>query len=95
MQCIIKGEAYNFIDNVMEEEITRKSYFQLAKEIYKLKYEKWYQSGYMDNRYKPYILMYEDTAVSSVAVCLLIFIEIYQRRYNINNDRNNDQLHRE
>ena len=70
MQCIIKGEAYNFIDNVMEEEITRKSYFQLAKEIYKLKYEKWYQSGYMDNRYKPYILMYEDTAVSSVAVCI-------------------------
>ncbi len=70
MQCIIKGQAYNYIDNVMEEEFSRKSYFQLAEEIYNLKYEKWYQSGYMDNRYKPYIIIYEDTAVSSVAVCI-------------------------
>jgi len=54
----------------MEEEFTRNSYFQLSKNIYKLKYEKWYQSGYMDNRYKPYLIMHEDTAVSSVAVCI-------------------------
>lgn len=34
------------------------------------KYEKWYQSGYMDNRYIPYVIMHGDTAVSSVAVCV-------------------------
>lgn len=56
MQCIIKGQAYNYIDHVMEEDFTRSSYFQLSKEIYKLKYEKWYQSGYMSNHYKPYII---------------------------------------
>ena len=80
MQCIINGQAYNYIDNVMEEEFSRKSYFQLAEKIYNLKYEKWYQSGFMDNRYKPYIIIYEDTAVSSVAVCINDIIRNGQRK---------------
>ena len=70
MQCNIKGQTYNYIDCVMEDEFTRNRYFQLSKDIYKLKYEKWYQSGYMDNRYIPYVIMHGDTAVSSVAVCV-------------------------
>jgi GNAT superfamily N-acetyltransferase len=67
---MIKGQAYNYIDHVMEDQFTRDRYFQLSKEIYKLKYEKWYQSGYMDNHYIPYIIMHRDMAVSSVAVCV-------------------------
>lgn len=70
MQCFIRGQEYNYINDVLKDKVTRMSYFQLAKQIYGLKFEKWYQSGYWDNHFIPYIIMYEDIAVSSVAVCI-------------------------
>ncbi|MDF2542452.1 MAG: family acetyltransferase [Herbinix sp.] len=70
MQCFIDGQEYIFINDALKEEVTRMRYFQLAKQIYGLKFEKWFQSGYCDNRFVPYIIMHEDIAVSSVAVCI-------------------------
>lgn len=82
MQCFIGGQAYNYINDALTDEGTRMSYFQLAKQIYGLKFEKWYQSGYWDNRFIPYIIMHEDIAVSSVAVCINdISWQDQQKRY--------------
>lgn len=66
----INGQAYKYINDTLKDEVTRRSYFQLADQIYGLKFEEWYQSGYWDNRFIPYIIMHEDIAVSSVAVCV-------------------------
>jgi GNAT superfamily N-acetyltransferase len=70
MQCFINGQTYDYINNALNDDVTRMSYFQLAKKIYKLKFDKWYESGYWDNRFIPYTIMHEDIAVSSVAVCI-------------------------
>jgi len=70
MQCFINGQTYSYIDNVKDTAESRRCYFQLAKKIYGLNFEKWYQSGYWDGCYIPYIIMHGDIAVSSVAVCI-------------------------
>ncbi len=70
MKCFIKGQEYKYIDNALKDDSTRKRYFQLAKQVFRLEFEKWYQSDYWDNRFIPYIIMHEDIVVSSVAVCI-------------------------
>jgi len=47
------------------------AYCQLAKAVYRrLDFEKWYQAGYWDDKYIPYVLFDGELAVSSVAVCV-------------------------
>lgn len=70
MQCFIGGQSYDYFNHALNDDFARKSYFQLAKAIYKLKFETWYQSGYWDKRFIPYTIMDKDLAVSSVAVCI-------------------------
>jgi len=70
MKCFINGQEYKFIQNALHDKFTRTSYFQLVQQIYGLEFEKWYQSDFWDNRFIPYIIMDENIAVSSVAVCI-------------------------
>lgn len=70
MQCFIHGKEYNYVNNALNDNVIRNSYFQLAKKIYKLKFDQWYQSGYWDDRFIPYTIMHDDITVSSVAVCI-------------------------
>jgi predicted GNAT family N-acyltransferase len=70
MKCFINSQEYKFINNALKDKVTRLSYFQLTKQIFGLEFEKWYQSDYWDNRFIPYVIMCEDIAVSSVAVCI-------------------------
>jgi GNAT superfamily N-acetyltransferase len=70
MKCIIGNQEYSYINDVIKDDGIRMSYLQLAKQSFGLDFEKWYQSGYWDDRFIPYILMHEGTAVSSVGVCI-------------------------
>ncbi len=82
MECFFNGQAYKYINDPLKDEATRRSYSQLAEQIYGLKFEEWYQSGYWDNRFIPYIIMHEDIAVSSVAVCINDIVwQDQQKRY--------------
>jgi GNAT superfamily N-acetyltransferase len=82
MQSFFNGQAYNYIKDTLNDEATRRSYFQLAKQIYGLNFDEWYQSGYWDKHFIPYIIMHEDRAVSSVAVCINdISWQDHQKRY--------------
>lgn len=69
-EILVNGEKYTYIRDIHEDERVREKYFQLAKEIFCLNFEKWYQSGYMNNRFIPYVIMHEGRAVSSVSVCI-------------------------
>lgn len=70
MKCLIKGQEYKYINDALKDKATRISYFQLVKQIFGLDFEKWFQSDYWDNLFIPYVIMYEDKVISSVAVCI-------------------------
>ena len=48
----------------------RESYFHLANTIFGLNFDKWYASGYWDDKFIPYVLYDGDLAVSSAGVCV-------------------------
>jgi len=71
MQVLISGHSYMFSDKILSSQNTHDGYFLLAKTIFRrLDFDKWYRSGYWDERFIPYVLYDGDTAVSSVGVCL-------------------------
>ena len=79
MKCIIGDQEYQFLKDFLHEKNIRLGYFQLAKQIFRLDFDKWYQSKYWDNRFIPYIIMEADKVVSSVAVCIND-ISLYSQR---------------
>lgn len=70
VEKLIKDKFYKFSEDVLSNCDTREGYFQLAKTIYGLKFDRWYDSGYWDGKFIPYVLYDGDTAVSSVAVAI-------------------------
>lgn len=70
MKFFIKGQEYIYIKDCLKDKATRISYFQLVKQIFGLDFEKWFQSDSWDNRFIPYVIVYEDKVISSIAVCI-------------------------
>lgn len=70
MKCLINGQEYQYINNALEAADARAGYFRAVQKIYGLEFEKWYRSGYWDNRFVPYVLMQNGNVVSSVAICI-------------------------
>jgi predicted GNAT family N-acyltransferase len=70
MKCFIKGQEYTYINDILEDMVISMSYFQLAKQIFGLEFEKWYQPDHWDNRFIPYVIMHEDMVISGAAVCI-------------------------
>ncbi len=70
MQCSINGHEYTCINNALNDNATRMSYFKLAKISFGLDFEKWHQSPHWENRFIPAVILDGDVAVSSVAVCI-------------------------
>ena len=70
MLILINNYLYSFYSDVVSCCDTRESYFHLANVIYGLNFDKWYNSGFWDNKFIPYVLYDKDIAVSSVGVCI-------------------------
>lgn len=70
MQISIRDNLYEFYPDVLPCRDTREGYFRLANKIFGLRFEEWYDSGYWDDKFIPYVLYDHDVAVSSVAVCV-------------------------
>lgn len=71
MQVSINGLSYKFCKKILAAQDTRDEYFNLAKTIYRrLDFDKWYQSGYWDNKFIPYVLYDGNVAVSSIGICI-------------------------
>lgn len=67
----INGNEYNFIKDIKENQLVRKSFNQLAQDTYSINFEPWYQSGYWGDDYIPYVLLHEDKVVSNVSVNII------------------------
>lgn len=70
MQIFINGKSYMLSENILSRQDTRESYFELANTVFGLKFDNWYQSGYWDNKFIPYVLYDGNVAAASVGVCI-------------------------
>lgn len=59
---------YQLEKNVMQNDLLRKAYNELAEKTFGLNFEPWYQSGYCGNNHIPYTLFDGKKAVSNVSV---------------------------
>lgn len=63
----------NFDKNIRRNEERRRSFFNLASEVFDLSFEHWYQRGHWTDIYIPYALFDGDRAVANVSVNLINF----------------------
>ncbi|TDL61410.1 GNAT family N-acetyltransferase [Paenibacillus amylolyticus] len=63
-----------FIKNYKNNEVLRKSFFELAVNTFEINFEDWYQQGYWGERYIPYSYVDGDQVIANVSVNILELI---------------------
>ena len=71
MNTIINGKEYIYTNEVRNNPFIRQSFNKLAKKIYGLDFEGWYQNEFWKENYIPYVLIDEDKVVSNVSVNII------------------------
>ncbi len=64
----ISGKEFSFTDQIRDIPELRQSFFELARQVFGLDFEPWYQGGYWNEDYRPFVLAYKGRVVSCVAV---------------------------
>ena len=68
--------------NVMPDPAARQSFDALARQVFGLSFEGWYQSGYWTESNLPYTLLSQETALANVSVIRLeVLLDGKRRRY--------------
>ncbi|MDF2885959.1 MAG: GCN5-related N-acetyltransferase [Lacrimispora sp.] len=68
-------DSYVFRKGYQDDERARKSFNQLAGQIFGLDFENWYQNGYWKNNYIPYSILKGDEVLANVSVSPMSFRE--------------------
>lgn len=68
MNTIINGKEYVFTNEVRNNSSIRQSFNELAKKIFGIDFEGWYQNCFWKEDYIPYVLMDGDRVVSNISV---------------------------
>ncbi|WP_405171595.1 GNAT family N-acetyltransferase [Paenibacillus sp. FSL H8-0280] len=63
-----------FMKNYKNNEVLRKSFFELAVNTFEINFEDWYQQGYWGERYIPYSYVDGDLVIANVSVNILELI---------------------
>jgi predicted GNAT family N-acyltransferase len=71
MKTIINGKEYVFTNEVRNNSSIRQSFNELAKKTFGIDFEDWYQNGFWEEDYIPYVLMDGDTVVSNISVNII------------------------
>jgi len=71
MKTIINGKEYVYTNEVRNNSSIRQSFNELAKSIFGIDFESWYQNGFWKENYIPYVLMDGDTVVSNISVNIM------------------------
>ena len=64
----ISGKEFSFTGQIRDVPDLRQSFFELARQVFGLDFEPWYQGGYWNEDYRPFVLAYKGRVVSCVAV---------------------------
>lgn len=65
---------YKFLKAYQDNDVIRKSFNGLARTIFGLDFEDWYQNGYWKNKYIPYSFLDGDRVIANVSVSPMKFI---------------------
>jgi len=70
----INGRDFNYIQNAINDDKYRASYFSLVERVFGLDFNPWHESGFCKGCFTPYTLFDGSTAISSVGVAINDFI---------------------
>ena len=73
MNIILKDKEYSFLIGYQKHKQYRNAFNNLAKIIFPISFEEWFQSGYWNEKYIPYTLFDEDKAVANISVNIMDF----------------------
>lgn len=68
MEIGVKGRKFQFENEVRNHKKIRNSFLKLAKEIFALDFNPWYEQGYWTENYKPYVILDGDEVVANISV---------------------------
>lgn len=71
MKKSIDGKEYMYTNKVRNNSSIRQSFNKLAKKTFGIDFEGWYQNGFWEENYIPYVLMDGDKVVSNVSVNII------------------------
>lgn len=69
----IAGKKYLYESKYRDNDILRKSFNKLAKSIFDIDFELWYQEGYWKDGYIPYSLIDNNEVISNVSASIMNF----------------------
>lgn len=74
--------SYRLVRQVRDDPLLRKSFMELALEVFDLSFEEWYQNGNWSGSYLPYAMVEGNRVIANVSVNLMDFLwEGERRRY--------------
>lgn len=76
-------DKFRIVKSYKEDKNLRNSFNELAKKVFDLDFEDWYQNGYWKEQYNPYSIVYHDRVVANVSVSDIEFEIDGRRKYYI------------
>ena len=71
MQRIIRNHEYTFCDRVRNDEVARRGFLKLARQVFGLDFEPWRAGGWWGGDYIPHALMDGDQVVANVSANII------------------------
>ena len=68
MENDIKTNTLHIVKNYRNDNLLRRSFNELAKQVFGIDFEPWYQKGYWTDNYQPYSITEENRVVANVSV---------------------------
>lgn len=82
MKVILGNKEYTYLSAYQKNDAHRAAFNALAKKVFGLSFEDWYQSGYWQEKHIPYTLFDGEKAVANVSVNIMNFYVFgKQQRY--------------
>ncbi len=73
MKVSIANKEYTFLIGYRSQDLYRAAFNNLAKKVFGISFEDWYQLGYWNEKYIPYTLFDEETAIANISVNTIDF----------------------
>lgn len=68
MERDVNISGWSIVKNYRNDDLLRRSFNELAKQVFGIDFEPWYQKGYWTDNYQPYSITEENRVVANVSV---------------------------
>lgn len=69
------NKEYRFVKDYKDNDTLRKSLGDLAKKVFGIEMELWYKTGYWQEQYIPYSIVFKENVIANISVNLMRFVE--------------------